>query len=159
MAKTTKANATKEVVRVSNSENGFQVVDLKQSVPSLANAAIAPIDLMSDYWTPTKTGEKKRVFFVRIAPRKVIDQQDPNKVIELDCAYFLENVDGEVRSISNGSKRLVGALESINAQNGMPFEITYLGKKRNRTNSFSSDDWSIKPLLIQATQVDGEGAE
>jgi hypothetical protein len=153
-----KNEASQGVVKVSKAENGMQVVDVNASVPSLESAQVAPIDLMSDYWTPEKVGESKRMFFMRIGQRNVIDQQDQSKVIALDCAFFVENVNGEVRSISNGSKRLVGALESINAQQGMPFLITYLGKKRNRNNSFSSDNWSVKPLVVTTTVV-GEGVE
>jgi hypothetical protein len=153
-----KSPVSKEVVRATKTESGFQVVDLQTSIPSLNDAQVAPVDLMSDYWTPEQSGETKRMYFVRIAPRNVVDQQDPSKVIPLDCAFFLENSNGEVKSVSNGSKRLVGALESINAQNGMPFEIKYLGKKRNKSNAFSSDNWSIKPLMI-ATEVVGEGVE
>lgn len=151
-----KSQATQGVVKVKTTESGMSVVDMSGSIPTLDSAQVAPVDLMSDYWTPERPGEFKRLFFMRIGTRNVLDQQDQSKIIPLDCAFFMENVGGELRSVSNGSKRLVGALEAIEAQQGMPFEIRYLGKKKNRNNQFSSDNWSIKPLVINAQ---GEGQE
>lgn len=128
--------------------NGLITVDLNGKLPSLADAEPFPFDLMADYWTPESEGESKRVYFDRIAERAVADQQTGD-VIDLECAFFLEEQGGgELKTISNGSKRLVGALQAYNIQKGTPLLITYLGKRKNRTNSFKSDVWSIRPLRI-----------
>jgi hypothetical protein len=108
---------------------------------------------MADYWTPEDKGESKRLFFDKIATRPVKDIQNEDVTIELECAFFLEQTTDnkgnvEVKSISNGSKRLVGALVANKIQRGTPLLITYLGKKKNSTNTFQSDSWSIKPLTI-----------
>ncbi len=135
----------------------FQAANLVDGVfPTLENATVMPFDLMADYWTPENKGESKRVFFDRISTRQVADINDSNVIIDLDCAFFFEEVitgtgnkkSSEIKTISNGSKRLVGAIEQMNIQQFTPLLITYQGKKKNRNNSFNSDIWSIKPLKI-----------
>jgi len=129
-----------------------QTFNLSGSVadlPDLYEATEIPIDLMSDYWTPETTGEAKFVFFDKIGFAKVIDQQSGD-IIDLECAFFVEQKENkELRSIRNGSKRLVGACVALNLENGTALKITYKGKKKNRTGPNSSDNWSIKPLLIK----------
>jgi len=118
------------------------------SLPDLSKAKAMPVDLMSDYWTPKKEGEKKRVFFKEVKDRDVIDKQS-GEVYQLPCAFFYERQeDGTNKVICNGSKRLVGVFEDGKIQELTPIEITYKGKQHNTTNSFTSDSWSVKPLTI-----------
>lgn len=123
------------------------VLDLNKPLPDLNKAQAVPLDLMADYWTPENVGESKRVIFAKIDTRQVLDQQT-GELIGLECAFFLEKVNDEAQMISNGSKRLVGAIASNGIMPGTPLIVTYKGKKRNRTNQYSSDNWSIKPLII-----------
>lgn len=129
-----------------------QVFDLTGSVvslPDLSKAVEMPLDLMSDYWTPENPGETKFVFFDRIDVSQVLTQDESPVLIDLECAYFLEQDSRmEIKSVRNGSKRLVGALLAQNVQRGTALKITYLGKKKNRSNAFKSDSWSIKPLIL-----------
>lgn len=144
------AIATTEEVAVSRQLG--QVFDLTGSVvslPDLSTAVEMPLDLMSDYWTPENAGEFKLVFFDRIDVSQVLTQDDTPTMIDLECAYFLEqDGKGEIKSIRNGSKRLVGALLAQQVQRGTALKITYMGKKKNRSNAFKSDSWSIKPLIL-----------
>lgn len=141
-------NNSNVAVASSTTTNGLSVVDLNGGqLPDLTEATAFPFDLMADYWTPETMGENKRLFFDKIASRLVLDQQSGD-TIELECAFFIEVIDGEAKTISNGSKRLVGAIETNDIQRGTPLLVTYLGKKRNRTNQFQSDNWSIKLLQI-----------
>ena len=144
-----KDNATQEVaVAQQEAQTIIPAVDLTKPLPSLDEAPAVPYDLMADYWTPENPGESKRMFFDRIGVRGVKDM-NTDEVIELECAFFLENVNGEVKSVSNGSKRLVGAILANNIKRGTPLLVTYLGKKSNKTNQFKSDSWSVKPLIVQ----------
>jgi len=141
---------SKEVQNVDNElqkkDNRFNVVDLTKELPDLDNMEAAKFDLMSDYWTPEVKGEFKRVVFTHIDSRMVRGEND--ELIELKCAYFLEQVaKGDYKQISNGSKRLVGAIENAQIQKGTALLITYMGKRSNTTNSFKSDYWSVKPLI------------
>jgi hypothetical protein len=117
-------------------------------LPDLDDAVEYPVDLLSEYWTPIATGERKNLYFAKIDARTVID--DKNEIKELVTAYFIEKKNGVAKSVSNASKRLVGALQDANVKPGMAVSITYLGKQRNKTNSFSSDNWSVKPLMIKS---------
>lgn len=129
-------------------ENGLQTYDLTKDLPDLEDSDTMPFDLMGDYWTPSKEGESKKVFFDKFQMRTVKDIQNEDVLIDLECAFFLEKTKEGIVTICNGSKRLVGAIQSNNIQRGTPLLITYLGKKKNKNNSFSSDQWSIKPLII-----------
>ena len=144
-------SATSREIAVSQSEpsQGLSVINLEKGViPDLRNAKTMPFDLMSDYWTPEKAGESKRLVFDTVRTRMVKDMQT-GEPIELECAFFFERSDaGEVRTVCNGSKRLIGVIESYDIQRGAPMLITYMGKQKNRTNSFFSDIWSVKPLII-----------
>lgn len=136
-----------EVAVIENNSNGLVVIDMNGVLPDLSTAEVMPFDLMADYWTPEKPMESKRVFFQKIDTRMVLDQQT-QEIIELECAFFTEVTTEGARTVSNGSKRLVGSLQASNIQKGNPLLITYLGKKSNRTNGFKSDNWSVKPLKI-----------
>lgn len=143
-----------------SSENGQDLAPIDQSSPyqlipaeELLNAEPAPVDIMADYWTPNGSGETKKVIFQKVAPWKVVDPTTA-EVMELDCVFFTTFVDGQLRMIRNGSKRLVGAFQGNGIPPGTGWEVTYLGKKRNRTNSFSSDDWRLRPLAYNVTRKD-----
>lgn len=146
--------ASKAETAVQRHDNGngnsmMTVVDLENDAfPEMDSAIVAPIDLMADYWTPEKAGESKRLLFDGIRPRMVKDQQS-DAMMELDCAFFYEKVDGKIKSVSNGSKRLVGVMQNNNMQRGSLIQITYLGKIKNKSNQNMSDNWEIKPLIIK----------
>lgn len=140
----------KDNTEVATTENKqqVQVIDFNKPLPDLTDSKTMPFDLMADYWTPETAGESKRVFFDRIGMRGVKDMQNEEAIIELECAFFVEVVNGEAKSVSNGSKRLVGAILSNGIKRGTPLLITFLGKKSNKTNAFKSDSWSVKPLIV-----------
>ena len=145
---------TKELVRRESNILNVMAVDLSQNLPDLSKANELPVDLSGNYWTPETVGETKRLFFVEIKPQKVLSANGTGELIDLDCAVFLEqNEDGAIATLTNGSRRLVGVLETYveagQIKQGTPLQITYNGKKRNKSTAFSSDNWSIKPLIIQ----------
>lgn len=119
------------------------------SLGDLQEAEAAPVDLMSDYWTPESVGESRRVYFDRIQPMVVVDVVS-QQGHEMDCAFFFyrDAPEAPYRQIRNGSKRLVGAIQAFNLPRMTPLEIKYLGKKRNKNNAFLSDNWQITPLRI-----------
>ncbi|GHT09041.1 hypothetical protein FACS189426_06240 [Bacteroidia bacterium] len=135
-------------------KNAPMGLDLMYELPDLSKAKAAAIELTGEYWTPEKEGEVKRLFFNEIRQELTIDFASGADV-ELSVAYFVEVKDGDKRVIRQASKRLVGALEMLKTPSGMPLEITYTGKKKNKTNSFMSDSWSIKPLFLDG-QVKNE---
>lgn len=141
------------IINENQSTFEIQTVDLSKGVlPGLDDAQELPFDMAGDYWTPEESGESKNVYFVEIKTQKVLSANGTGELIDLDCAVFIELKEGIAHTILNGSRRLVGTLEQLIATNrvkqGMPLKITYMGKKKNKSNSFSSDNWSIKPLVI-----------
>lgn len=129
-------------------EAGIPTFDLTQKLPDLELAEELNVDLMDDYWSPEEPGESKKVFFQKIDTRKVLDQQS-GEVIDLECAFFMEKEPntGAYRTISNGSRRLVGAIQANGITAGMPLLITYKGKRKTQ-NGNRCDNWSIKPLIF-----------
>lgn len=145
-----------ELIVSNQSAFDIQTVDLSKGIlPGLDDAQELPFDMAGDYWSPEKSGESKSVYFVEIKTQKVLSANGTGELIDLDCAVFIELQEGIAHTILNGSRRLVGTLEQLLAaarlKQGMPLKITYMGKKKNKSNGFSSDNWSIKPLVIQLT--------
>jgi hypothetical protein len=128
-------------------------VDLSgQELPNLNEAPIFPLSLGGEYWTPESVGEKKRVFFFEIKTARLLSF-DGKELIDLECSFFLEqDKDLNTHTIYNGSRVLVGIIESCMAsgliQKGTALEIRYDGKKKNKSNGNFSDRWSVKPLII-----------
>lgn len=119
-------------------------------LPDLSQAEAEPVEMSGEYWTPEKEGETRRLFFVGLNMENVVEMES-GETRELLVAQFAEMVDGKLRSVRNGSRRLVGIFESFAAtiKPGDPFEITYLGKKKNVSNSFKSDHWSVHRLVVK----------
>lgn len=119
------------------------------NLPDLDKAEVAPVELLGEYWTPVAPGETKRVFFVDIVNTRSIDPASGEDV-ELPSVRFIEKQGDSFRTIRNSSKRLVAAFEVFSEDiKGKPFEVRYEGKKRNATNSFQSDNWSVRPLIVK----------
>jgi hypothetical protein len=116
------------------------------NLPSLETAKAAPISMSAEYWTPEKVGEKRRLFYLDLKLETYIDKQTEED-IELSVLYF---VDANKNVIRQASRRLVGIFENrlSTLRPGMAFEIEYLGKKKNATNSFQSDHWSVYELYF-----------
>ncbi|MBP8085973.1 MAG: hypothetical protein KAY48_01720 [Saprospiraceae bacterium] len=138
------------IAKADSNVQRFKTVDLENAgdFPDLETASVLPMDLMSTYWTPETPGESKNVVFSHIDDSELIDQ-DNGEIKILPTAHFFEQKNGEISSVRNASKRLVGAIESSKIVRGTPLRISYLGKKKNVNNAFKSDDWSVKPLLIK----------
>ncbi|OWP86652.1 hypothetical protein BWK60_07680 [Flavobacterium covae] len=140
-----------EIVKTENKAL-VQSFDLSKELPNLEDAKVLPMDLSSEYWTPETPGESKLCFFQEI---KLSTYTDTNtgETIDLPCVILLEQKDKVLKTIRNGSKRLVASIEDAITQGkvaqGSPLKIEFLGKEKNSTNANKSDRWSIKPLLIQ----------
>lgn len=111
---------------------------------NLSDYEVASADLSFDYWTPEKEGEIRRMFFMGLQPMDVPDHSDPEKMVSLECAVFVEVEDSEHRTIVNGSVRLRSIVESLDP--ATPVQVTYRGKKKNRSNGNMSDQWSVVTL-------------
>lgn len=125
-----------------SSDNVFAV-----DLPDLSTAEAAPLELTGEYWSPEKEGETKRMYFNEVRMESTIDAQGQD--IELPVAYFVEIRDGRKVVVRQAGRRLVAVFETFKVPAGTPVEIVYLGKKKNKTNPYMSDHWSVRPLSIQ----------
>lgn len=117
-------------------------------LPDLKKATPATLELSGEYWSPDQIGEQRRAFFNELR-QEISIKPDTGESIDLLVAYFVwEDAKGNMKVFRNASRRLTGVLENINLQKGTPVEITYMGKVKNKNNSFMSDNWSIRPLII-----------
>ncbi len=111
---------------------------------------VASVDLSAEYWTPEKEGDIRRMIYVATEDRMVPDHKDSTKQIELATVVFLYPKDGKTSTVVNASKRLVAVFENNEIAEGTPVQVTYLGKKKNRTNGNMSDNWSVVVLKKKA---------
>ena len=120
------------------------------NLPDLSKATPEPVEMSGEYWTPEEVGESRRMFFFALNVENVVDMES-GETRELPVVQFVEqDAKGDVHSVRNGSRRLVGIFESFasSIKQGDAFEVTYLGKKKNKNNSYKSDNWSVKRLSI-----------
>lgn len=121
-------------------------------LPDLHKMEASAKELSSTYWTPEEKGEYKVGVVDSI--KKEIYTNESGEDIELPCVIFIaQNEDGTFETIRNGSKRLVATIEhhikEMNIEPLMtPVKITYMGKQKNKTNSFKSDAWSVRELFV-----------
>ena len=109
------------------------------NLPDLAQATPEPVEMSGEYWTPEEVGESRRLFFFGLNVRERRRYGAARR--ELPVVQFVEgDGKGGVRSVRNGSRRLVGIFESFaqSIKQGDAFEIIYLGKKKNKNNYSSA---------------------
>ena len=127
--------------------NRKEMISLDGLVDLESDFEPSTIDLSGEYWTPTNEGEVRRLVFVGIEERSAPDHNDPEKDVLLPSAVFIEpNSEGSHKTVFNASKRLLAVFENNEIERGQPVQITYNGKKKNRTNANMSDDWSVQLL-------------
>jgi len=122
-----------------------------KELPNLHTAEVSPRELSSEYWTPEDHGEYKVGVILEIKQENYEDAQ--GETVVLPCVIMLaQNEDLTFNTIRNGSKRLVATIEAAVESGEVVYgttavKIAYIGKKKNKTNSFQSDRWSVKPLV------------
>ena len=139
---------SKEVVK---QENGLSTT--VKELPNLHQSEVSPRELSTEYWTPETAGEYKVGILLEIKEESYANEKT-GETISLPCVVMLaQNEDLSFSTIRNGSKRLVATIESAIESGEVifsqtPVRITYTGKQKNKTNSFISDKWSVKPLVL-----------
>ncbi len=120
-------------------------VDINGDLPDLSKARPKQINLAMDYWTPQGEGECKTLIFMRVQEQDQIpDFNDPNQLVDKPCAYFIEQTANGFQVLRNASSRLVSLAR--NFLEGEIYQITFLGKRPNKTNSNQSCYWAVQPV-------------
>ena len=121
-------------------------------MPNLHEAVESPRELSSEYWTPSDLGEYKVGVVIDIREEPCLTQE--GETIMLPCVVMIsQKQDKTFETIRNGSKRLVATIESALDSGDVvmgqtPVKISFAGKKKNKSNSYSSDRWSVRPIII-----------
>jgi hypothetical protein len=125
-------------------------------MPDLRELQVGDIAFGSEYWTPQQAGEFKRGLVMRFETQpydKIDDRTGEVAQIELRVLIFAEQINGkDWKFYANGGKRLMATVENA-VNSGLiipqktPVVIKYLGKRKNTTNGFQSDDFEVKPLV------------
>lgn len=128
-------------------------IEKVSKLPNLHEQKVSNLELCPTYWTPEIEGEYKVGVIINIVDEKYKNEVDGNE-ITLPCIIMLEQTkEGNLNAIKNGSKKLVGSIEDLITSGVInfdetPIKITFTGKKKNKTNGFSSDNWSVKKLKL-----------
>jgi len=133
-------------------KNNLEVMTLKE-LPNLHKVEVSQKELSSEYWTPTDKGEYKVGVILSITTEPYTNEEK-NETVQLPCVTMIsQNEDLSFSTVRNGSVRLVATIEKA-IENGdiafgtTPVKVAYLGSEKNKTNSFKSDRWSVKPLVF-----------
>lgn len=164
----TKKPATKQVVNIADEHTAEEVnaaaVAIREvqengvtgyseiNLPDLGKQILVPIDLVSDYWSPEAEGEVRDLFFDTIRTQTIPDVfgPDPSVLREVDYVFFMERQeDGTARAVCSGAARLVGFFQDRDIPRLAPFQITYKGKVKNKSNNFESGSYGIKMYAVK----------
>ena len=131
----------RRVKRKSMTENALAIPEVLPK--DIDEMEVDAMDLAPEYWSPGE-GECRRLVFVGTSTCKVPDYNDRTKQVDLLCAVF---IDPETRKIViNGSKRLVAVFVSNKIPGQTPVQIVCDGRKQNKSNTNSSDHWTVQLL-------------
>lgn len=129
-------------------------LDTQQALPDLSKATRHFVPLTIEYWTPEAEGEEKLVYVHSVDFHEVADMET-GELKQLECVLFLEKNDGQVKRFINAGRVLVGNIKDAMGRGEIvagttltPLSITYIGKKKNKSNSKLSNIWQIIPLIL-----------
>jgi hypothetical protein len=130
-------------------------IDEASDLPSLVDTKAAPVPLSVEYWSPENEGDSKRGWILGIEVLQVPDMET-GEIKDMESVLFVEEgPDGKKSRYYNAGKVLVANVkdainrgEIIPASILTPVQITYLGQKKNRSNSRLSKRFEILPLIV-----------
>ena len=141
-----------QIAKASDASKMFYHANLDElndeNFPDLASMPTAPIDYAVQYWTPKPEGESRDVVFFELDHN--YQSADPNtgETKTLPTAFFAwRDENGNIVKISNSTARLIAALENAKVRPGAGLTIQYLGKIKNKTNGYFSDNWRVLPKM------------
>lgn len=128
----------------------FNVSDIKslaKNLQKINDAKRKPIGAIPLYWSPSE-GEVKRVLFLKIAENfHIPDYNDPEKIVEKDTAVLLDVQAEGATLLTCASTRLVSFFRDFGVEGGA-YEVVYVGRVQNKTNSNFSNHFEVYPLTV-----------
>ncbi len=150
MAKTATAPTAEKLPMIASQATVNQTLNIDPHANTwsdLEKVKVKPLNLDVEYWRPEVEGESKTLVFMELREGDSIpDFNDPENVVEKDCAYLVEKQGDSLQVIRTGSRRLVTA--SRNFMIGDVYQITFMGKRKNRTNNNLSNFFAIQAVSL-----------
>ncbi len=127
-----------------------------KTLPDLNKAEESIISFSPEYLDvdALEKGWSMRCFYLGIEDREQLDN-DTGEAKTLRCVLLAAQEETGIKVYESAARALVGTLEEkekrgLIAPKETALKITFLGKKKNKTNGFSSAKWDIRLLYIQA---------
>ena len=147
-----KKTEEKDVVATQPVQSQQAVQEIALSM--LAQLRIGMVSLTKRYMDTDEMpkGRIIRCLYAGVEGRKILDKETGEEKT-LYCAIFVTLEDGRKVTYESASKPLVGVLQDGEMMGHIKphqswLEITYLGKKKNKTNAFSSAQWNVDVLEL-----------
>ncbi len=152
MTSTTETKAEKNEIATQS-----QAINLSVgSLPNLEEAEESVISLMPEYLDidDLDKGYNMRCFYLGVIEREQVDKETGD-IKSLKCVMLAEQKGENIKVWETAATQLVKVLEQkeiagIITKNETALSVTYLGKKKNKTNSFSSAKWDVRFLTPKA---------
>lgn len=126
-------------------------------LPSLADAEVSPVSITATYLDVDELdkGWSIRCFYGGLSERdhEVVDKDSGEiEIKKLKSVMMItQSEDGGMMTYESAAAVLVSTLEEKEKQGLLTmyksaFQLTFLGKKKNKTNGFSSARWDVRML-------------
>lgn len=133
-----------------------------KSLPDLAKAEESIISFSPEYLDvdALEKGWSMRCFYLGIQDRSGLDVVT-GEIKNLRCVLLAAQEKEGIKVYESAARTLVGTLEEkekrgLITPKETALKITFLGKKKNKTNQFSSSKWDIRLLYINAPTLSSE---
>ncbi len=127
-----------------------------KSLPDLNQAEESIISFSPEYLDvdALEKGWSMRCFYLGIEDREQLDS-DTGEAKTLRCVLLAAQEKDGIKVYESAARALVGTLEEkekrgVITPKETALKITFLGKKKNKTNGFSSAKWDIRLLYVNA---------
>jgi len=127
-----------------------------KALPDLNQAEESVISFSPEYLDidALEKGWSMRCFYLGIEDREQLDS-DTGESKTLRCVLLAAQEKGGIKVYESAARALVGTLEErekrgLITPKETALKITFLGKKKNKTNGFSSAKWDIRLLYVNA---------
>jgi hypothetical protein len=109
---------------------------------------VRDLNLVPDYWSPEQSGETKLlIFWEFLRNDEIPDMNDPNKTVIKDSCIFIEvKSDKKKVFLKCSATRLVSVMRF--AAKGEVYQVTFVGKKKNKSNNYMSNVFEVYPLEL-----------
>ena len=133
-----------------------------EQLPDLADYEVETLPVNIGYWTPEKAGEQFKGYVVaetvEMMPEYNCPPERKHILFPVNCVTLVRWEDAGMRQYRVAQKVLVSHIKSgIKTGRIIPFTditpivITYLGKKKNKTNQSESMDFTVETARRRAT--------